>query len=92
MLIQNSLLRAKFRSVMEKGRNAKTSAPKGRPSGTGRENAGLHDVSPENLKREEKLDEKYNSSEGASENVATKHKNRNVDKGRDQQGKESKEL
>jgi len=78
---------------MEKGKNAKTSAPKGRPSGTGRESAGLHDIDPEKEKTDRELDDEYmNESGKPAANVDLKHQNRNVDKGREQQGKESKEL
>jgi hypothetical protein len=78
---------------MEKGKNAKASAPKGRPSGTGRESAGLQDTSPENEKTDKDLDSTYLDETGKpSANVHVRHENRNVDKGRDQQGKEDKEI
>ena len=76
---------------MEKGKNAKASAPQGRPSGTGRESAGLQDASPENTHKN--LDSTYVDESGKpSANVNVRHENRNVDKGRDQQGKEDKEI
>jgi hypothetical protein len=78
---------------MTKAKSAKISAPKGRPSGTGRESAGLQDASPENEKTDNKLDDTYMDETGKpSANVHVRHENRNVDKGRDQQGKEDKEL
>ena len=79
--------------IMEKGKSAKTSAPKGRPSGTGRESAGLQDTSAANVKTDKDLDDTYMDETGnPAANVHVRHENRNVDKGRDQQGKEDKEL
>jgi len=78
-------------TVMEKGKNARTATPMGKPSGTSRTNTGLRDVDSNDQQRDESIEEKYmDNADDTSENVDARHKNRNVDKGRDQQGKETR--
>jgi len=79
---------------MAKGKNARTSAPKGKPSGTGRETAGLKDAFAVNdPETDKKLEDTYLEDTGdPASNVNLKHQNRNTDKGREQQGEESNEL
>lgn len=79
---------------MAKGKNARTSAPKGKPSGTGRETSGLKDASAvSDPESDKKLEDTYLEDTGRpASNVNLRHKNRNTDKGREQQGEESKEL
>lgn len=76
---------------MGKNKNGDYIPPKGRPSGTGREGTGLRNayaaVDPEVDKN---LEEKYlESPDQPARNVYMRHQNRNLDKGRENQGDET---
>lgn len=66
--------------------------PKGKPSGSGRETNGLKDAfAVTNLDEDNELAEKYTTNEDeTAPNVPTKHPNRNTNKGRNEQGEETK--
>lgn len=64
---------------MTQHRNAKSKAPKGKPSGNRRGGSGLQDVSRKE-EINETLENKYLDTEGQpDENVKLRHKNRNTD-------------
>jgi len=69
--------------------NAKSQAPQGKPSGSQRGGSGLKDVIHDNDVTSE-LEDKYLNETGApDENVRLRHENRNTDKGREDQGKDT---
>ncbi|HKG05276.1 MAG TPA: hypothetical protein VKB19_02405 [Pedobacter sp.] len=76
---------------MGKNQNNTYIPPKGRPSGSGREGSGLKDAfSVTDLQQDNELSERYTSGEDQpAANVHMKHPNRNVDKGREDQGDET---
>jgi len=69
--------------------NAKSKAPKGKPSGSQRGGNGLKNlVHDEDVTSE--LENKYLNDAGQpDENVNLRHENRNTDKGREDQGKDT---
>lgn len=70
---------------MSKSKSAKTSSPKGKPSGNGKETSGLKEAFAVNdPETDEKIAEKYTSGEEEpASNVHERHVNRNVNKGED---------
>lgn len=66
-----------------KSKSAKTSSPKGKPSGNRKESMGLKEASAViDPKTEEKIADKYTiGDEEPAANVHERHVNRNVDKG-----------
>lgn len=76
---------------MAKNQNNNFVPPKGRPSGTGREGSGLKKAFAVNdLQKDNELAEQYTEKEDQpSSNVRVRHPNRNVDKGRENQGDET---
>lgn len=68
---------------MGKDKNGTFLPPKGRPSGSGRETAGLRDAFAVNdLETDKELADKYlEAPDEPSANVPLKHRNRNVHKG-----------
>jgi len=68
---------------MGKDKNGSYVPPKGKPSGSGKETAGLRDAFAVNdLEKDEELAERYTDApDQPSANVPLKHKNRNVNKG-----------
>lgn len=76
---------------MGKNKNNNFVPPKGRPSGSGREGSGLKDAFAVNdLETDNQLSEAYTKGEDQpAENVHLRHKNRNTDKGREDQGDET---
>jgi hypothetical protein len=76
---------------MSNSRNAKSKAPKGKPSATGREGSGLRDVNDPT--REDGIADNYINENGQPDaNVHQRHVNRNTDKGRDDQGKDTSSI
>lgn len=77
---------------MGKDKNGTYVPPKGRPSGSGREGSGLRDALAVNdPEKDQELSDKYlETPDETAANVHLKHHNRNVDKGRENQGKETK--
>jgi len=76
---------------MNNNSNAKSKAPQGKPSGTGREGSGLNEVN--NPDQENEIADKYTDENGApDENVNLRHENRNTDKGRENQGKDTSSI
>ena len=74
---------------MAQHKNAKSKAPKGKPSSSQRGGNGLKDVVPEEEVRET-IEDKYLDENGQpEENVKMRHENRNTDKGREDQGKDT---
>jgi hypothetical protein len=73
---------------MAKNKNNDFVPPKGRPSGSGRETGGLKDAfAVTDLETDNKLAATYtNEEDEPAENVHLRHPNRNVDKGREDQG------
>ena len=73
---------------MGKTKNNDFVPPKGRPSGSGREGSGLKDAFAINdLEKDNQLADTYTKDEDVpAENVTMRHPNRNVDKGREDQG------
>ena len=70
--------------------NQKSRTPKGKPSGSQRGGNGLKDVNLSE-REDQTLEEKYLDDQGEpAGQVAVKHKNRNVDKGREDQSRETK--
>lgn len=68
--------------------NQKSKTPKGKPSGGERGGNGLKDVNL-NEAKDQIIEEKYLDDQGQpAGQVLVKHKNRNTDKGREDQGKE----
>jgi hypothetical protein len=64
---------------MTQHNNAKSKAPKGKPSGSQRGGSGLKDVAREE-KTNETLENKYLNTEGQpDDNVNLRHENRNTD-------------
>ena len=76
---------------MGKNKNNSFIPPKGRPSGSGREGSGLKDAFAVNdLEKDNSLAEEYTKAEDEpAEQVHMRHPNRNVDKGREDQGDET---
>jgi hypothetical protein len=76
---------------MGKNQNNNFVPPKGRPSGTGREGSGLKSAFAVNdLQTDNELAAKYTEEEDQpAAGVHVRHPNRNVDKGREDQGDET---
>jgi hypothetical protein len=68
---------------MAKNRNGSYIPPKGKPSGSGKETSGLRDAFAVNdpEKDEQLADEYTDGPDQPSANVPLRHKNRNVNKG-----------
>ena len=68
---------------MGKDKNGTFLPPKGRPSGSGKDNAGLRDAfAVTDLETDKELADKYlDAPDEPSANVPQRHKNRNVHKG-----------
>lgn len=68
---------------MAKDRNGTFLPPKGRPSGSPKETAGLRNAFAVNdLDKDDELSEKYlDAPDEPAANVSVRHKNRNVNKG-----------
>jgi len=79
---------------MSKEGNAKSSAPKGKPSGTGKESSGLNEAHAVNNEEQDKeiADEYMDETEDPNSNPNIKHPNRNTDKGRENQGDNSTSI
>jgi len=77
---------------MGKNKNNDFIPPKGRPSGSGREGSGLKDAfAVTDLTTDNKLADEFTEGEDLpAANVHLRHKNRNVDKGRENQSEETK--
>lgn len=72
--------------------NAKSKAPQGKPSGGQRSGTGLKDVNREETE-DQAIEDKYLYDQGQpDEQVQVKHKNRNTDKGREDQGKDTDSI
>jgi len=68
--------------------NAKSKAPQGKPSGSGSGGTGLKEVN--NPDAENRIEDKYMDGQGQPDaNVNERHPNRNTDKGREDQGKDT---
>jgi hypothetical protein len=76
---------------MGKNQNNNFVPPKGRPSGSGREGSGLRDAfAVTDLQKDDELARNYTEGEDQpAANVHVRHPNRNVDKGREDQGDET---
>jgi hypothetical protein len=76
---------------MGKNQNNNFVPPKGRPSGSGREGSGLRDAfAVTDLQKDDELARSYTEGEDQpAANVHLRHPNRNVDKGREDQGDET---
>ncbi|WP_423145968.1 hypothetical protein [Rubrolithibacter danxiaensis] len=76
---------------MAKNKNGTFVPPKGRPSGSAKDTAGLRNAFAVNdLKTDEELSEKYTDGpDEPSANVPLRHKNRNVNKGEENNDVES---
>ncbi len=69
--------------------NQKSKTPQGKPSGSARGGNGIKDVTNQN-KASKAVEDNYLDKQGElSANVNLKHKNRNTDKGRENQGKDT---
>jgi len=79
---------------MSKEGNAKSSTPKGKPAGTGRESSGLNEAHAVNTEEQDKeIADKYtDETEDPNSNPNIKHPNRNTDKGRENQGEDSTSI
>jgi len=79
---------------MSKERNAKSSAPKGKPSGTDREGSGLKEAHAANDQEQDNeiANEYMDDTEDPKSNPNMKHPNRNTDKGRENQGEDSTSI
>ncbi|PRD56135.1 hypothetical protein [Sphingobacterium gobiense] len=77
---------------MSKGKNARNKAPQGKPSSDRGAGSGLKEINLDEATAQE-MEDKYLDADGQlGENVSTTNDNRNVDKGREEQGKsESRE-
>lgn len=75
---------------MSEHRNAKSKAPKGKPSDVNPKGSGLKEAHATNdPETENLLTNKYTDERGEpAANVHERHVNRNTDKGRDNQGKD----
>ena len=72
--------------------NAKSKSPKGKPTGTQRGGTGLKDVNREESE-DQAIEDKYLDEQGKpDEQVKVRHENRNTDKGREDQGKETNSI
>lgn len=72
--------------------NAKSKTPQGKPTGDQRGGTGLKDVNREEAEDQE-IEDKYLDEEGQpGDQVKVRHENRNTDKGREDQGKESTSI
>ena len=78
--------------IMGKNKNNDFVPPKGRPSGSGKEGSGLKDAFAVNdLETDNQLADTYtNGEDEPADNVHLRHPNRNVDKGREDQGETTK--
>ncbi len=72
---------------MTKSKSAKSASPKGKPSGSGRENSGLHETNNIDSEEEKRIADKYtDDTENSEPTVTERHPNRNTDKGRENPG------
>lgn len=70
----------------------KSKTPQGKPSGERRGGTGLKDVNPDQL-QDKAVENKYLDDKGEpADEGQVKNPNRNVDKGRDNQGNSSKSV
>ena len=69
--------------------NAKSKAPQGRPSGSQPGGNGVKDIA-QDQQASESVEDKYLDDQGQpDDNVNLRHENRNTDKGREDQGKDT---
>jgi hypothetical protein len=72
--------------------NQKSKTPKGKPSGGERGSNGLKDVNLSEAE-DQAIEDKYlDDQEQPAEQVQVRHKNRNTDKGREDQGKDTSSI
>lgn len=78
---------------MTNNKSAKSASPKGKPSGSGREGSGLKETKPIEREEDNRISDKYTDETENSEPIITeRHPNRNTDKDREDQGKQSSSV